>query len=883
MFQLLTAKFMLRALAATAVLLGAVAAQPQTIDPRMLEQLQSQLGARQSASESAPPPALSQTPKDDAGGTLLPGGRVDTTEEQEVRRARARQELRTLYEPTRVEQEFRRRLEDDSLRQFGYSFFQSAPAPTGVRTGAIGDAYVLGIGDALQVSFRGSVNSSNRAVVDRDGMIVVGTLRPIRAAGRSLGTVRAEITAETQRTMLATDVFVSVGDVRSISVFVGGEVERPGQYSLTSLADIGTAVAQAGGIRRSGSLRQVRVVRAGGGTVVADLYGLLGIGAPPAIRIQDGDRIIVPVIGTTVAVTGDVPRPGIYELRGRASLGAVLDFAGGPIRTSGSDVVISRISASGEDVVVQTKSTATTVMAGDAIMVRGSQLGSVSGRVMLAGHVASPGPRALGEAPTVAALLGSPDRLFPSTYRLLAMLVRRDMQTGARDFIAIDLLREFDPFRTTRLQGDDLLILFSQTDIEELAEAERRGDASEALFDAQGRPIAERPERLPARPRGTNGTNGTNGPSETGADGADRETADRMRGADDATDPLMPIFEQYPELLPVLRERIVLVAGAVRRPGAYPIAGPVSVDAMVRAAEGIAVDAVDPVVEIVRATPGPVERTSLAGGMGAMASLLVNPGDRLAFLSARREFAAGTVTIEGEVNRPGTYNIRQGEKLSDLLARAGGLAPEAYAYGAVFTRQSVQQAQQEGFRRTAREMYNGLFAVMARTSEGQNNDVAGAVALIGALASVEAPGRVVVEADPRVLALRPDLDIALERGDRLFIPRRPNYVLALGDVLNPGALQFVDGKEVARYVGEAGGTMSTADRGRMFVVLPNGTAQPVSLGGWGGGNFMPPPGTTIIVPKNIDPLFKLGVIRDITTIVAQLATSVATVAILSTR
>lgn len=880
---------MLRMLSAAALLMVAAAGSAQSIDPKMLEQLQSQLGSRQAPGQAVPAQTTApQRPQGDGGGMLMPGGRVDTTEEQEVRRARARQELGTLYEPTTVEREFRRRLGDDSLRQFGYSFFQSAPAPTGVRTGAIGDDYILGIGDELQVSFRGSVNSSSRTVVDRDGMIVVGNLRPIRAAGRSLGAVRAEIAAETQRTMLATDVFVSVGDVRAISVFVGGEVERPGQYSLTSLSDIGTAVAQAGGIRRSGSLRQVRVVRAGGGTVTVDLYGLLGIGAPPAIRVRDGDRIIVPVIGKTVAITGDVPRPGIYELRGNASLGAVLAFAGGPIRPTGSDVVITRITPSGDDVVLPAQSNSTTITAGDAITVRGSQLGAVAGRVTLAGHVASPGPRALSEAPTIAALLGSPDRLFPSTYRLLAMLVRRDPLTGARSFMPLDLLREFDPFRTTRLQGDDLVILFSQTDIEALAENERQGESAAALFDAQGRPVAARDQR--ARQEAARDQRRTT--ADRDADGLpgerdDREDADERtvmaRGADGNAEPLTPIFEEYPELLPVLRERIVLVAGAVRRPGAYPVAGTVTVDALVRAAEGLVDDAVDPVVEIVRTTPGPVERTTLSNGTSVMASLVINPGDRLAFLSARREFAAGTVTIDGEVNRPGTYNIRHGEKLSDLLERAGGLASDAYAYGAVFTRESVRLAQQEGFRRTAREMYNGLFAVMARNSEGQNNDVAGAVSLIAALANVEAPGRVVVEADPRVLTLRPDLDIKLENGDRLFVPRRPNYVLTLGDVLNPGALQFINGKGVGTYVGEAGGTMSTADRGRTFVVLPNGTAQPVSLGGWSGGNLVPPPGTTIIVPKNIDPLFKLGIIRDITTIIAQLATSVATVAVLSTR
>ena len=116
------------------------------------------------------------------------------------------------------------------------------------------------------------------------------------------------------------------------------------------------------------------------------------------------------------------------------------------------------------------------------------------------------------------------------------------------------------------------------------------------------------------------------------------------------------------------------------------------------------------------------------------------------------------------------------------------------------------------------------------------------------------------------------------------MPKRPNFVLALGDVNNPSALQFVEGKPSASYLREAGGTLSTADNGRIFMVLPNGTAQPLRSGGWSGTNAAPPPpGTTIIVPKNIDPLFKLSIIKDISTIVVQLATSIATVALLATN
>ena len=188
------------------VLLFATFASAQAIDPKLLQSLQGQLGASQAIRQSAP--AESDTTEQSGAGNNISaiGGKIDTLEEQQVRRAQARVELSKLYQASPIERDYRQRLQDRELRQFGYDFFQAAPAPTGVRTGAIGDDYVLGIGDELQISFRGATNSSQTVRVERDGRIAVGPLRPIQAAGRTVGGVRAELAAETRRTLLATDV-----------------------------------------------------------------------------------------------------------------------------------------------------------------------------------------------------------------------------------------------------------------------------------------------------------------------------------------------------------------------------------------------------------------------------------------------------------------------------------------------------------------------------------------------------------------------------------------------------------------------------------------------------------------------------------------------------
>lgn len=887
-------------LARHAPLLPAPALRAQAIDPAVLRDLQRSLGADERAGEVG----SRRSEPGEAGirseAVVAPGARVDTLEEQQLRRTQARSQLEALYAPTPVERDFRARTGDQTLRQFGYDVLQAAPAPTGGRTGAVGDGYVLGIGDEVQVVFRGATNDSRTARVDRDGRLIVGQLRPVQAAGRTLAAVRADIQAETRATLLATDAFVSVGQVRAISVFVGGEVERPGQYQLSSLADVATAIAQAGGIRRTGTLRQLRLARAGGGTVTIDLYPFLGIGAPAHILLRDGDRIVVPVIGPTVAVTGAVARPGIYELRGAAAASEVIAYAGGPLRGRGADIVVARVGEDGAERFLRGVGRETRVQAGDALFLVGLSAGGAVGRVGLFGHVENSGPRPLATARTVAELVGDVELLRPDTYQAAAILERVDSGTGARQFETVNLARELRGLAATPLRNQDRLFLLARSDIAFLNSLAVR---TVVLGEPNPLPACRSLQRLAQLVRDTRSarfavaTRGSlviragEGQAAIGAAGARLDEAVRdtavLQRAGDGVEPAQPcpaIFEAEVELLPVLLENSVSVTGAVRQPGAYPVAGSVTAGELLALAEGLVPGTADLSLDVTRAVDGSFESVSLAAGDRPLAELRLRVGDDLRFNGRQPSFESSAVLVTGEVVRPGLYTIRKGETLSQLLARAGGLTEDAYPYGAIFTRQRVRAAEQEGYRRTARELNNSLLAITARSESRGTEGLQGAAALIQLIANAEATGRVVVEADPRVLAIRPDLDTLLEAGDSISIPRRPNFVLALGDLLNPGALQFVDGKTAQSYIRDAGGTLSTADDGRTYVVLPNGVAQPVRSGLWAGRNAVtPPPGSTIVVPKNIDPLYRLTVFRDISTIIANLAVSAATVGVLATR
>ena len=164
-----------------------------------------------------------------------------------------------------------------------------------------------------------------------------------------------------------------------------------------------------------------------------------------------------------------------------------------------------------------------------------------------------------------------------------------------------------------------------------------------------------------------------------------------------------------------------------------------------------------------------------------------------------------------------------------MLQRAGGLTDLAYPYGAVFLRESIAKAEKDALIRLTRELNTALVAA-ATNRRVDANSIAALSQLARTLNTAPATGRMVIEADPTVLISRPELDVILEPGDLLFIPRRPSSVLVTGDVLNPGAMQFFPGKSVGEYVNSAGGYQRSADKNKVFVVLPDGSAQPA-------GNF----------------------------------------------
>jgi polysaccharide export outer membrane protein len=762
------------------------------------------------------------------------------------------------------------------LRQFGHDSLRAGPASP-PPLGAVPDGYVLGRDDEILVTLRGRTRATHRARIGRDGLLVLPDLAPIPAAGRTLRDLRMELAERANRELGGSEAFVSLGEIRQIGVLVAGEAERPGVVALPALASVLDALIAAGGVRRSGSLRAIRVEGPGGARVI-DLYAVLaGEGDAPDLALREGERVVIPPLGPVVAIGGEVTRPGIYELpagSNAASLAVVLRLAGEALRPAGNRYLRVGTDGAGRRAFSEIGPDAL-LRRGDAVLVQPSA-DVPANALRLTGHVTTPVTRSSAGRQTPRGLLADARLIRPDPYVRMGVVWRVDPTTRVRRFLPFDLgLMLAGRANLTLAEADEVIIL-GQADVLWLSsppvQRALRGEApdAEACPGLQALSVAARasPQRF-AHARGA--------------------------GFPDIGAPPCPqAFQDNAALLVFLLDNAVLIGGEARLPGLYPILNNTGLDLVLAAAGGPADSADLSAVEFAREPTDPsgtipLTRALLDLRSRNFAAVRMSPRDTLRIPRGFGDREVGPVTLVGEFVRPGVYDIRRGERLSELIARAGGLTPQAYPYGAVFTRESVRQRQQDGLQRSARELEQSLLQVagaQGMLAGGRGGGDLGAAInagreLAAALRDARAAGRMVVEANPVVLAARPELDVLLEPGDLIAIPKRPNEVTVVGSVLNPGSLQFTSGWRAADYVRAAGDLQRFADPSRAFVILPNGQSAPAGISGWQSGGPPVPPGSLVVVPQDPSPYERWGFLRDVTQLLSQVSISAAALAVIA--
>jgi polysaccharide biosynthesis/export protein len=336
-------------------------------------------------------------------------------------------------------------------------------------------------------------------------------------------------------------------------------------------------------------------------------------------------------------------------------------------------------------------------------------------------------------------------------------------------------------------------------------------------------------------------------------------------------------------------DHVIWVLNQVRDPGAYLAAGGATLGDMVQIAGGVLQQADLSSVEVtstdVDALTGTSRtgRTAYRGALEDFQRVMLRRLDVVRFRPVFSDRDQGQVTLAGQVRYPGTFDITRPERLSSLLERAGGVTDQAYPYGAVFTRKAAATTQREANLRQARETESQIASLVAY-SGGVDTRASFLQSLAQQLRNAPVLGRMVVTADPAILRTKPELDILLEPGDTLYIPKRPSTVTVTGEVLNSGSFQYEPGLTVRDYLARAGGTTDGADTSRIFIVLPDGSAKPLRQSWfWSSNANQIPPGSAIIVPRDLNPFNFTQFVATVTQVTSQLAITAASIAILGSQ
>ena len=778
---------------------------------------------------------------------------------------------------------------DAPLKPFGYELFSAGATTFAPATDIPVPAdYVVGPGDSVRVQLFGNDNGNYSLLVGRDGQINFPKLGPIAVAGQRFERVREVLTERVSRELIGVQASISLGELRSMRVFLLGDVRQPGSYTVSSLATITNLLFVGGGIAEVGSLRRIELKRGGRLVQQLDLYNLLLDGDSGGdARLQPGDVVFVPPVGPRVSAAGAVKRPAIYELDHETSLDEVLTLAGGlQASVNTGTAQLERYEGNRRQIrqidLSRDADLATEVRDGDFLRV-GPVAEAIDDKVRIIGHVRYPGPYQWKPGYPLRSLLATaqikPSDARAEAYLPLGLIERTDPATGVRGWQSFNVGQVLDPAAPPlALERDDRVVILTREDISYLDSKEVRKVASGDYQSAGSCMALQLLAELANSERAARFLKAYNAESAKSSTTA-RTDADIER--------CPPLFQAAPRALQYLLEESTAVYGEVRRPGLYPIARGTRLETLIAAAGGLSTESDRANVEFVSYAEalqtGQSSYRTLDVGQPAVLAQAVNPGDLFNFKPLYLGQEVGTVRISGEVRFPGTYGILRGERLSQLVRRAGGITSNAYPYGAVFTRVSARTAERESYQRAATDLQEAM--VTAVTSGALGKDVSNSAQFLGAvisrLQSAEAVGRVVIEADPAILAARPEIDPLVEPGDLLVMPKRPITVTIIGQVLNPGSQAFAPGTTLKDYVERAGGYAQAADENRVFVILPNGTAQKLKANFWNYKAQDIPPGSVIVVPRDAAPFNLVAFSERLFSLLSNLAVTAAALATIS--
>ncbi|WP_373020549.1 SLBB domain-containing protein [Thiomicrorhabdus sp.] len=723
------------------------------------------------------------------------------------------------------------------LKRFGSELFAGQPTTfSPVNDIPVPTDYILGPGDQLKVQLYGAKNQMYELVIDRNGRVNFPEIGPVNLAGLSFSEAKSVLSKRIEDLGMGVNASISMGDLRSFRIFVMGESRTPGSYLVSGMATMTHALYVSGGISDLGSYRNVQLKRKGRLIASLDLYDLLVHGdTKDDVRLQPGDTVFIPSAGKLVSLDGEVGRPAIYELKDEKTVKQLLRLAGGVKPTAFLEVVnITRVDNQGnlgvKNVDISNKSGLNTALRnGDEILVK-KVSDNLNRIVELSGEVTHPGVYQWEEGLTIGRLLEG-YRDFERSADLAYQVILRQKQVGeayeviTANWSAIHKGQEDD----VALMPQDQIFILNRDD------ADKR---KEVIDDVLAKLNLQATKQNIAK--------------------------------------------------------FASVTGMVRFPGIYPLSSEDRVADLVRAAGGLKAQAMlngtDLVrYEVVKGEKREIERIHFNLGLAmkgeAKNNFYLKPYDQLSIKQVSDwNDAAQQITLKGEVRYPGTYTIAPGETLGSVLERAGGFTEWAAPNNTIFTREQLKEQEARELKQLAMELEKNLLLAARRDAGVMENKTAGPAmlamgeALIEKIKETPAIGRLVVGFDPKNNErFKSTMNVEMRDGDVLYIPKRSNEVVIMGEVSRTISVVHEAGKRATDYIAMSGGLSKRADSDSIYVVHGDGAIEHLKLGWFSSDDDLEIlPGDTIVVPMDVERMNPLITWTGVSKILANFAVTGAT-------
>lgn len=615
--------------------------------------------------------------------------------------------------------------------------------------------YVVGPGDVLNIYIYNFAEVTYKQTVTKDGFISIPHAGNIQVAGRTIEEVRKILIDKLSKTVpgligsggstAVTKLMVTLGEVRNVKVFVTGEVVNPAAYTVPSLATAFNVLYQAGGPNQIGTFRDVKVVRNGKVVGNLDVYDFLTNGKIDGdIRVQDNDNVIVGTYLKRIEITGQIRRPGIYELKPGEMLSDAIRYAGGfNDKAYRARLKLRRITSSQRKMfdVPESLYSAFELSTGDSINVE-TVLDRFENIVTLEGAVMRPGEYSLENSPSLLKLIENADGLREDAFvgRIQVLRTRADLSIESIPLNLTDVINHVTPdLILTRL---DQVVIPSKFDMAEQAYVSIEGEVNNPK-------VAENDGKFPFM------SNMTLEDLLVQAGGL-KESA-------------------YSSQVEVIRRRRDGVAGKANAPVATSHKFNINRDLSLKADES---------------------------------HFVLMPYDQVIVRREPNYQEQQAVFVEGEVLVPGKWAIiNKDDKISDLIARAGGLTESASPEDATLFRRTVQKSLDTAT--TADEV------VAAETNVKRG-------VITGDMPNVKEE-RVGINL-PKILSSPGSFeDLIVQEGDILRIPKRLETVQVTGEVLYPTTVKYARGMKFPDYISQSGGFTTKSLRKSSYIKYPNGS------------------------------------------------------------